>query len=686
MTAEQPCFCLLSPLDDNDVPTEDMLRGELEDSDHHKKAAGLKKLIRLIISGERFPSLLMVVIRYVMPVDDHELKKLLLVFWEVVPKTNSDGKLMQEMILVCDAYRKDLQHPNEFIRGSTLRFLCKLKEPELLEPLMPSIRHCLEYKHPYVRRNAVLAIYTIYKNFDMLIPDAPELMLNYLESEQDASCKRNAFMMLIHVDQNRALDYLSTCIDQLHSFNDILQLVIVELVYNVCYNNPAERSRFIRAIYGMLSSNSAAVRYEAAGALIVLSNTPTAIKAAAQCYIELVLKESDNNVKLIVLDRLVELKQTPSTEKVLRELTMDFLRVLSTPALEVRRKTLDLVLDLVSSRNVSEVVQVLRKEASKTNDASEDDHTKYRQLLVRALHRCSIKFPEMAPQVIPLLVEFLSDCDKSSAMSVLEFVREAVQRHESLRGLAVEKVLEIFPLIKDGPTLRAALWVLGEYSSEASSIECLLARVKDSLGELPLVDSELRRAAEETKRDSGDHPLRSQLLEGRFFVGAALAATLTKLAVRYTDLAVDEKKKNRLCAEVMLIISSVLHLGRTSLPASKMQDDDAERLGVCLQALAERTGIVMDVFGKESRRSLENLLSSQGEEEEKLKDSAKAGTVVVSIVVIYFTAATKSRWLLSTAVRAALVYVRTCSRCLQCCVRVCPFISVVMALSLCRCT
>ena len=55
------------------------------------------------------------------------LKKLLLIFWEVVPKTDAEGKLMQEMILVCDAYRKDLQHPNEFIRGATLRFLCKLK-------------------------------------------------------------------------------------------------------------------------------------------------------------------------------------------------------------------------------------------------------------------------------------------------------------------------------------------------------------------------------------------------------------------------------------------------------------------------------------------------------------------------------------------------------------------------------
>jgi coatomer subunit beta len=37
-------------------------------------------------------------------------------------------------------------------------------------------------------------------------------------------------MMLITADQSRALEYLSTCIDQVHTFNEILQLVIVELV------------------------------------------------------------------------------------------------------------------------------------------------------------------------------------------------------------------------------------------------------------------------------------------------------------------------------------------------------------------------------------------------------------------------------------------------------------------------
>jgi coatomer subunit beta len=62
--------------------------------------------------------------------------------------------------------------------------------------------------------------------------------------------------------------------------------------------------------------------------LVTLSNAPTAIKAAASCYIELVVKESDNNVKLIVLDRLITMKDSLNHERVLQDLVMDILRVL----------------------------------------------------------------------------------------------------------------------------------------------------------------------------------------------------------------------------------------------------------------------------------------------------------------------------------------------------------------------
>ena len=43
-------------------------------------------------------------------------------------------------------------------------------------------------------------------------------------------------------------------------------------------------------------------------------------RAAAECYVELIVKEADNNVKLIVLDRLCDLKDNPQHKKELQVL------------------------------------------------------------------------------------------------------------------------------------------------------------------------------------------------------------------------------------------------------------------------------------------------------------------------------------------------------------------------------
>ena len=206
------------------------------------------------------------------------------------------------------------------------------------------------------------------------------------------------------------------------------------------------------------------------------------------------MKESDNNVKLIVLDRLISLKAVPAHEKVLQvhvchiyihivvvksshsrfqfhhsyyciltfsipfpsfphsqDLVMDILRVLSSPDLEVRKKTLSLVLDLITTRTVEEVrllthngslihptpslpltipslpspslpsppspplpsppwqiVLVLKKEVASTSNGGgesvdQKDVTGYRQSLVRTLHHCSIRFASVAPAVVPLV-------------------------------------------------------------------------------------------------------------------------------------------------------------------------------------------------------------------------------------------------------------------------------------------
>lgn len=51
-----------------------------------------------------------------------------------------------------------------------------------------------------------------------------------------------------------------------------------------------------------------------------------------------------------------------------------------------------IAMDLVSSRNIEEMVFVLKNEVEKTHNLVEHEDTgKYRQLLVRTLHTCSIK-------------------------------------------------------------------------------------------------------------------------------------------------------------------------------------------------------------------------------------------------------------------------------------------------------
>ena len=54
--------------------------------------------------------------------------------------------------------------------------------------------------------------------------------------------------------------------------------------------------------------------------------------------------------KLIVLDRLIELREIVTNEKVLQELVMDILRVLSTPDYDVRKKILHLGICLMGSK------------------------------------------------------------------------------------------------------------------------------------------------------------------------------------------------------------------------------------------------------------------------------------------------------------------------------------------------
>lgn len=126
------------------------------------------------------------------------------------------------------------------------------------------------------------------------------------------------------------------------------------------------QSRYLKLMLELLDASTSTVVYEAATSLTALTSNPVAVKASASKLIELAIREADNNVKLIVLDRVDQLRIR--NEGVLDDLTMEILRVLSSPDIDIRRKALGIALEMVSSKNVEEIVMLLKKELSKTVD------------------------------------------------------------------------------------------------------------------------------------------------------------------------------------------------------------------------------------------------------------------------------------------------------------------------------
>lgn len=72
----------------------------LADPDVFAKTDGLRRALMAMLAGVDMSGILMDVIRGCVTVEDHALKKMLMLYWEAVRKRGADGKLLQELILV----------------------------------------------------------------------------------------------------------------------------------------------------------------------------------------------------------------------------------------------------------------------------------------------------------------------------------------------------------------------------------------------------------------------------------------------------------------------------------------------------------------------------------------------------------------------------------------------------------
>jgi len=674
-SSEQEKQCTQLVFYDKGFPTNKELRAQLENvNSPEDQFEALKKLILCELNGEPQNNLLMDVLKYILPSTDKRLKKLCMYYLETIDKNDKNGKLRSEMILACSHIQRLLEHPNEYVQGFALRFVCKIKEPDLLGPLIPSVTKSLEHRHSYVRKNAVLAIFSIYSDNEQLIPEAPELIENFLNTEPEVAAKRNAFIMLFHCDQDRAVVYLRSIIDQVQTTGDLFQLAILNLLKKMAKNNPNERTKYLKVISSLLDSKSNAVLYQCAGTLVSLSASPVAIKAAASCYIKLLLTHSDNNVKLIVLDRIIELKERYPV--VMQQVVMDLLRVLSgNPDMDIKKKVLETAMALVSNRNVDNVMSALKKELQKSQSTSEtveydkQNETEYRKLLVKTFHECAIKFPEVAHHVLSVM-DYLSD---TSGPDVILFVREVIETFPALRQQVLDKLCQNFTRIQAPRVFRVALWILGDYSSTLQQVQQSFDAIKSALNELlggnaaanqeaslddeddnvsvksssssayskstvtssnkPLLRADgtyatqtgfdtaaAQTASASNKKEAAKAPisLKGFVEENNFYLSSVICNTICKLASRMGKFSdATSAQVNQIKADAMLIMSVIVRHSSDPAKNYRMDKDTQERINLCIKLLSQTSSQQVTDIIVNSKSAFTDILKQKKNKELK---------------------------------------------------------------------
>jgi coatomer subunit beta len=659
MTSEDAPCTLIVHFEGASPPTKE-LKEAIEKGDIQTKIDTLKTLIKLQLNGEPQSHFIMTVIKHCVPVDNHILRKLCIYFWESVDKTGDDGKPLPEIILLCSFLRNDLQHPNEYVRGNTLRFLSKVRERDILENLISAMVPNLTHADAYVRRNAVLAVHATYTRFPNLIPDAPEFVEKLMLSEKDVSTRRHALNMLFGCAQERAVRVLASFRES-NDEGEALQLCIVDTARQLIAAHPYDRGMYLPFVMSALHSKSPSVLYQCACTLLNIASSPTAISSATATLTQLLSTHSDSNAKLIVLDRLVEMKGRYL--RTLQDNLMDILRSLNSAGAELRRRIVDFAVDLVCSRNIEAFTVAMKKELvrSQTDDIGDSDaQQEYRQQLVRAIHTAVIKHLDLAPTVVPIMLDYVCESGASS-YQVIQFLREVAFARPEMQDLIFERLVMMLPMVASSQVLRTVLWLFTALCKTPEHIAALSQSVKEALAPLPLApevrDHEDRGGPSTISttvvREDGTYVtnvvlvdkkkevertdligLRAMLVSGDWFLGSALGHTLAKLVVRMHLTHGHHAARNQVQDDAIDVINAIVTYGNGSLAPAPLDADNHERLVTALTVIRNPKNETLSTLVSDSIDAFEKVrafaAAKRREGDEDVSDGA--GEVVLGDV------------------------------------------------------
>ena len=494
----------------------------------------------------------------------------------------------------------------------------------------------------YVRKNALLCILSITNNFgpDVLPESLVKTLREIIEKDSDLSCKRNAYLALSKIDKKESFlvtkEILTT--SDINEIGDLFILSIVENLRNLCILFPKEKGKMLKILIDLSNHKSHSVLFEVANSLILLSSSPNVIKTAVGIFCNLLVEQKDNNILIIILKKLINIKN--KYRDILEEQILSFAIILnSTTNSEIRKLLFDLIIELFKESNISQVFDVFINDLNKLRGTNENDsNIQFKNMIFDCMHKGLKRFPNTNPSYALFLLDrcILYDSKNTFINEQINIVKDLFYLLPNLRKEFVIKILGNFEEIQNSELLQLSIWLFAEFiTNDIELIKKVYLIIMKNMGDLNLESlpennqmknkenqnklnekkvitktvilpdgtygtQQIILDSSEVNKQKENKFLRTFILETNFFFSTNLVIALTRLVIKMYYLDSSEKKEvyNSYFYNTINIICAVLKIKSDKI---YKDPDNVDRINLCLECLINKDFEIFTDIIDESR-------------------------------------------------------------------------------------
>jgi len=536
----------------------DEIMQKLSSSSEDEKIEAMRQIVMHMSQGSEFSSITLKITKEIMVVKNNELKRLFYYFMEMLPKSR-DSEVFGEVLLLSNQVRKDLEHPNEYVRGFVMRFVSTLCDQELIGNFYKLVKDNFSHPNAYVRRNAYFCLGEIFRKIK-IYDEVPDLLYHALLRDIDPNCLKQAFVSLQLADEALTCKYVS---EVPISIPNELSMAIVEW------------ARDMKVLEKFLASEDAQTAMEAGIVIHRVSMDEGLLKRSLDVILRGVEKLA--RYKEYVIDEL-----TRHSGYGFCGCAMRFLGLVDVYDLGFSSKCIDFVFKISETHEFLEICDFLSMKFKETSDVSvqnqafkvmlfekmscfAEQYSSYNEEMVEeALRSVGSENPEMSYAALV----FLGSCFGVMKNETKGEERARYERH-------VEALVEKMEEAKYGKILRHCMEIVRRYASKM-----VFEKVVDGLSE---------------SFEKADKPL--YLRSTQAFLGCYLCIELCEMCKQ-----LEGHMKERVIAVMLKFIS----YGNES---GTMDASSHSTIIACIRSLVSGSGR-MEVISDSYRRCREGVLDA----------------------------------------------------------------------------